>query len=69
MYVRVAQWIARRTSMKSDRNPEVVGSNPTVDAFCCSFAWRSFIISQTQAEKRGSETVSGRLVQVAAYFL
>ena len=55
--------------MKSDRNPEVVGSNPTVDAFCCSFAWRSFIISQTQAEKRGSETVSGRLVQVAAYFL
>ena len=26
--VRVAQWIARRTS-----NPEVVGSNPTVDVF------------------------------------
>ena len=28
MSVRVAQWIARRTS-----NPEVVGSNPTVDVF------------------------------------
>ena len=30
--VRVAQWIARRTS-----NPEVVGSNPTVDDCFCEF--------------------------------
>ena len=31
--VRVAQWIARRTSSEKCRNPEVVGSNPTVDDF------------------------------------
>ena len=66
--VRVAQWIARRTS-----NPEVVGSNPTVDVvfvdvfWCCWSCYFCFVFvypssSLSKRRRRREEIISTTII-------